>query len=299
MSAAAADATRIVSVLGILCAMGSAIGYGVNIVSAREAALAGVSGPEIILFRVGLMFAAVVGIVLASRVPLIVPVTERRALALLVLVSALMGVSYVSAVAFVPVTLAVVIFYTYPVIVILTAPLVTGERLTAKRVVIVALAFAGLVAVVGPASEGLDWRGVALAGIAAMCTAVQFYAGARTRHTPLLVKLFWLHVGMFPIALAVCLLTIGVPRPYSLLFAPFAVAITIGGYVVGLSLQLAALTRITPTLASLIFCLEPVISAAGSMAYLGERLGTIQLAGGVAVLVAVVGSVLGETRRTS
>jgi drug/metabolite transporter (DMT)-like permease len=296
---AAREAPPLASAFGIFCALGSAVGYGVNIVSAREAALAGVSGPEIILFRVGLMFLAVVGIVLAGRVPLAVPTEERPMLGLLVLVSALMGVSYISAVAFVPVTLAVVIFYTYPVIVILSAPLVTGEQLTPIRLGIVALAFAGLVAVVGPAFDRLDWRGVALAGIAALFTAVQFHTGARTRRTPLLVKLFWLHVGMLPIALAVCLPTVGVPRPHSLLFAPYAVAITIGGYVVGLSLQLAALTRIAPTLASLIFCLEPLVSAVGSMTYLGERLDAVQVAGGAAVLAAVVASVLGKPRRAT
>jgi drug/metabolite transporter (DMT)-like permease len=40
------------------------------------------------------------------------------------------GTAYLSSVAFIPVTVAVVVFYTFPVLIVLASPLVEGTRLT-------------------------------------------------------------------------------------------------------------------------------------------------------------------------
>ena len=278
--------------LGVLCAIGAAVAYGINIISTREAAIAGVPGPAIVVWRVLVTLVLLAPLLAWRAAPMVTPRQERLPLVLLVLVTAAMGVTYLSAVSFIPVTLAVVIFYSYPVLILLAAPFVAGEVLTPLRLLIALVTFVGLTAVVGPKFDELDIRGILLAGIAAVFTAAQFFIAARCRTTPLLPKLLWLHLGILPIGIAVSVATTGWPTPGLIAAAPWAIAITIAGYVVGIVLQMAALERIGAALAGLIFCLEPVISALGSIFWLGERLSAVQIVGGLLVVGAVATTIL-------
>lgn len=276
----------------MLCALGAAAGYGINIVAARIAADAGLPGPFVIFHRVFVML-AVLGVVAfwLREWPRVEP-SERPAMVVVIIASATMGLAYLSSVMFIPVTLAVVIFYTYPVLIVLAGPLVAGETLTPVRLGIVAAAFAGLALVIGPSFGGLDWRGIALAALASLATTAQFFAANRTRRTPLIGKLIVLHLGVLPIAGLVAWGTGTMLPPAELARAPWAVGITIGAYVVAIALQFAALARIPASLAGLMFCLEPVVAALASIVVLGERLGPTQIAGGLMVLAAIAATVM-------
>ncbi len=59
-------------------------------------------------------------------------------------------------------------------------------------------------------------------------------------------KLFWSHVVILPVALAIVALTGGILPPQAFLLAPLAVAVTYGGYLIGFVLQILALARIAP-----------------------------------------------------
>ena len=127
-----------------------------------------------------------------------------------------MGICYLSSVAFIPVTVAAVMFYTYPVLIVLASPLVDGKPPLPRRCSASSrLALAGVVLVLGPGLDSLDPRGLALALLARASPALsQFFAAAALRRRgrgP--AKIFWVHVIVLPAALAAAVATGGAARP--------------------------------------------------------------------------------------
>lgn len=281
---------------GLSLALASAAAYGTNIISAQLASQAGLSGPLLVFYRVFVMIALVIGAALLWRISLAVPPRERRALALFGLMSALVGSAYLSSVAFLPVTVAAVVFYTFPVVIVVAEPLVTSARFSLDRLAVALVAFAGVAMVVGPDLQSLDPRGLALALAASLFAATQFFAASAIPTTSLAPKLFWSHLLILPVTLAILALTGDFRPPGSLALAPLAVAVTIGGYLIGFLLQVLALARIAPGPAGLAFCAEPVFAVSIAAIVLGERLGLLQYAGGGLVVAAIIANVILEQK---
>ncbi len=282
---------------GLLLAVGSAACYGFNIVFARMASFAGANGSAIVVYRVFLMLALVAAVAAIARSSLAMAREERGKLLLLGISSALQGICYLSSVAFIPVTVAAVVFYTYPIIIVLANPLVERTPLTPTLVGVVAVATLGVCLVVGPAFSDLDWRGLALAFSASIMTAVQFFTAARCAKTGVVAKVFWIQLIILPTALLISLVTGQLAPPSILAVAPWAVTLTIGGYIIGFVLQFLALGRITAVAAGIIYCTEPVVAAISSALILNEALTPPQIAGGALVLAAIITNVLLEQRR--
>ncbi|WP_201839507.1 DMT family transporter [Microvirga zambiensis] len=282
---------------GLLFACLSAGLYGMNIVYARVASFAGASGSAIVVYRVFLMLLLVGIVVAVTRSSLKAAREERGTLVLLGISTTFVSVCYLSSVAFIPVTVAAVVFYTFPILIVLASPFVEGTKLTPALLGVVALASLGVVLVVGPAFGDLDWRGLALAFGASIATATQFFAAARCYRTGVMAKIFWIHVLVLPTAALIGWAAGDLAPPSILLAAPFAVAMTIGGYVLGFLLQFLALGRITAVAAGIIYCTEPVVAAISSALILNETLSPLQIAGGTLVLAAIVTNVLLEQRR--
>lgn len=285
--------------MGIGLALGSAAAFGTNIVSAQLAAQVGLSGPLLVFYRVFVMLALVLGAALLWRSALAIPARQRPAVLLFGLTSALVGSAYLSSVAFLPVTVAAVVFYTFPVLIVLAEPLLTPARFSRDRFIVALIAFCGVAMVVGPDLHGLDPRGLALAMAASVMAAAQFFAACASNDTPLIPKLFWSHLLILPVTAAILLITGGFLAPGALLLAPLAVAVTIGGYLIGFLLQVMALMRVAPGAAGLAFCAEPVFAVAIAALVLGERVGLLQYAGGGLVMAAIAANVILEQKRRS
>jgi drug/metabolite transporter (DMT)-like permease len=282
--------------IGFVYALTSAALYGLNIGYARLASFAGISGSTLVVYRVLLMLGLVTALAVLMRRSLKVAEGERGVMALLGLATTLVGVCYLSSVAFIPVTVAVVLFYTFPILIVLASPLVEGTRLTPGLLSIAGLALAGVVLVVGPAFEDLDWRGMALALAASVATATQFFAAARSPRTGVVAKVFWIHLLVLPTATLIALLSDSLAGPGALAAAPYPVAITIAGYLLGFVLQFMALGRISAVVAGIVYCAEPVVAALSSTVILGEVLSPLQYAGGALVLAAIVANILASHR---
>jgi drug/metabolite transporter (DMT)-like permease len=282
---------------GLLFALSAASLYGVNIVSTRFAAMAGISGVTLVFYRVFLMLVLVTLFAVVWRSSLRVPPGERRTIVLLGAATATLGTAYLSSVAFIPVTVAVVVFYTYPALIVLASPFVEGARITGALILVVALAVLGVALVVGPVFRGLDPHGLALAALASAATAVQFFAATRCRRTTVVAKSFWIHLLVLPVGAAIGLAAGALSPPALLLEAPLAVAVTIGAYLFGFVFQFAALARSSAVVAGIAFCAEPVVAAITSAAILGERLSPLQLLGGSLVLAAILTNAVSEQRR--
>lgn len=283
--------------LGTLLAFTSASFYGLNIGFARLASFAGVSGSTIVVYRVLMMLALVAIFAVLLKRSLAVARHERGIMAVLGITTALVGLCYLSSVAYIPVTVAVVLFYTFPILIVLANPFVEGTPLTSGLLAVTGLALAGVLLVVGPVFDGLDWRGIALALGASLATAAQFFAAARARKTGVVAKVFWIHLLVLPTAGLIGVVTGELAPPGALWLAPLAVAMTIGGYVLGFVLQFLALGRIPAVVAGIVYCAEPVVAALSSTVILGEGLGPVQLFGSALVLAAIVTNVALEQRR--
>ena len=283
----------------MLLALASAGAYGTNIVSAQIAGQAGLNGPLLVFYRVFIMLALVGAAVAIWRTSLAVPREERRALLLFGITSALVGSAYLSSVAFLPVTVAAVVFFTYPVLIVLAEPFVTRMRFRPERLAAACAAFIGVAMVVGPDMHGLDPRGLALALFASLAAATQFFAGAALPRTPLSARLFWSHLLILPVTAVILAITGGFLPPGAFALAPLAAAVTIGGYLLGFLLQVIALTRISPGAAGLAFCAEPVCAVLIAAVVLGERLAPLQYAGCALVVATLVINVTLEQIRRS
>lgn len=283
----------------MLLALAAAGAYGTNIISAQIAGQAGLNAPLLVFYRVFFMLALVIGAALIWRSSLSVPRAERRTLVVFGIASALVGMAYLSSVAFVPVTVAAVVFFTYPVLIVLAEPFVTGIRFRPARLAAACVAFLGVALVVGPDLHGLDPRGLVLALGASLAAATQFFAAAALPATPLAARLFWSHVLILPVAAGVLAITGGFLPPSAFAWAPIAAAVTIGGYLFAFLCQLLALTRISPGAAGLAFCAEPVCAVLIAAGLLGERLAPLQYAGcALVAAVLVINVTIEQMRRT-
>lgn len=283
---------------GILFALGSAAAYGTNIVSAQIAGSAGLSGPLLVAYRVFLLLVLTLAFAAAIGDRLGVVRSERRALLLFGLSSAFVGSAYLSSVAFVPVTVAAVVFYTFPILIVLVEPFVTGRRLGVGRKLIAFAAFIGVALVIGPDIGQLDPRGLGLAAIASAGAALQFFAANAMPRTSLPAKLVWSQVIILPVTLVILGLAGGFQPPAAFMAAPVAVAITLIGFLVGFVLQMLALVRITPGSAGIAFCAEPLFAAAVAATMLGEKIGLLQYIGALVVIGAIITNVIIERGRT-
>jgi inner membrane transporter RhtA len=284
--------------IGLLLAFISALAYGANVPFARLSSLAGVSGPDIVFYRSFLLLVVLGGIIRLTGVPILVPRASFGKVLGLGLATSLVGLTYISSVAFIPVGVATIIFYTFPLIILIVSPFIDGERPTLGRIAIFILAFAGLCVAIGPSFTSLDLRGLLLAGVAAIGAAAQFFFAAKaTRALPPMTAGFWTQMILMPVALVTCLFIGGPVGPGSLVLAAWPVGMTCGLFVVAFVLHLLAARAAPPAVIGLIYCAEPVTSIALASVVLDERLTLAQLGGGSMVLAAVIAAVLFEGRK--
>jgi len=281
---------------GLAFALSGAFFYGFNITFAKIAAELGVGGPMIVAERVLVMI--MIGLVIGylTKASFQVPSSERSSLFALGLGSTGVSICYLSSVAFIPITIAAVIFYTFPILIVILSPFIDRKPLTMAMVLIVLAAFLGVVLVLGTTEAGLDPRGLLLACGASISAAVQFFAGTRCRQTGTAAKLVLTQVIVLPSAFLTVYFTEAVWTLDTQITAFVPIWLTIGGFVFGFGFQILALTRISASVAGLAFCLEPVVAAITSAIVLSERLAPVQYLGGALVIAAIIATVFVEQR---
>lgn len=196
----------------------------------------------------------------------------------------MMSAGYLFSVAYIPVSLAAMIFYTFPLMVGVLSAATGREPITKVKIVALVGAFAGLALALGPSFASLDLRGAALALTAAVGVALTTIFGARAMagHDGVAFNL-WTNAWMLVAAVAYVAVAGGLAWPDSL---AGGIAATLGTllYVGAFIAWFAALTLIAPTYGAVMLNVEPVVSIAAATLLLGEILGPLQLAGVVLVL---------------
>lgn len=284
--------------LGIACALGAAALYGLVPNFVRAAYQNGIPPVESVLFRTFVLAAVFAIVAVARSERLTVPRAAIPSFIGQSLATLLVSVGYLGSVQFIPVSLAVIIFFFFPVLIMLCAALVERRNPGLPRVLIAAAAFAGLAIAIGPSFESLDIRGIALAAAAAGGAALQFFSGrAISRYMTPSVFGSLVHIAIWPAVLLIALyaggghlqfLPGGAGNATGLAFMAALGAIYVVAYMVQmLSLRFAPASTVAP-----FYNLEPVVTTGIAAAILGERLQINQYAGGGLVLAALMASSL-------
>jgi drug/metabolite transporter (DMT)-like permease len=283
----------LVKVLAAAAAMGtlgpvSALAYAEGVGPATFSAL-----------RAGIGAAILGALVLAGRQPSVrlglVPSRQRATLALAIVVNGVMNLVLFFAFGAMAVGLVMAVFYLYPVLTALLSAALGRERLTPVRVLALAIACLGLALVLG-AGLGPDAHataaGIALAAVAAACHATYlvairggFDAVPGVQATSLVLA------GGFVISGTAALLLGGAGVVGGWVAEPAAwAAIACGGTLGALPKVwvIGGVRLIGATGAAVALLTEPVVAVVVAALVLGQRLTVAELAGGAAILVAVV-----------
>lgn len=266
--------------------------YGGNVPAARIASLAGFRGADVIFYRALLLAALVVPVARLTGTRLTLLPGERKPMLLLALGASLTALFYLTAVDHLPVPLAVVILYTFPLMVMIATPFVERRPLGAKPIVLFLVAFAGLIMAIGPSWETLRPLGALLAFLAALCNTVLYFVVGRASQAPLR-SMFYTQCAAAPLALVFVFAGHGALVPLgTLAAAPFAVGAVVLGYAFGFIAQMKAAQSIAPARMSLLFLAEPVTSILIAYVFLGETLTLVQMLGVATILSVLAAEVL-------
>lgn len=292
----AEPAARRAAVIGSAFALTGATAYGINIVGARLCAQMGITGSDIVVYR-GLLFLPLLAVfAFFTGRSLLVPAGQHASVLRFALAAAGTALGYMSSLRYLPVPLAVTIFYTYPLIVILLTPYVDRVRLPLRRWIVALIAFAGVLMAIGPHVETLDPRGVALALMGSVFCAGMFITGSRLQ-TDSTITFFWCQVVALPVGLAFAWATGGLSEPSMLLPAALPLAINVAGYFLGFLFQILAAPRISAATSSLLFLFEPVVAILSAALILHEAIGPLQGLGMALVIGALAFDTLPGLRR--
>ncbi len=204
----------------------------------------------------------------------------------------LMSVGYLSSVYFIKVSLAVVLLYSFPLLVGLLAAVSGRERIRIPKALALLVAFAGLVMAIGLETDSVDWRGIALVLMAALGIAGNLtFSGPYLEGVDSLTVNIWNNLWG-AIALGVFLAFSGsVALPVTGFGWGMLVAV-IGCYILGLGLMFGALKYLPPSQAAVMLNLEPVITIVVAVLWRHEVLQPLQWLGVLIMLGALCFSAL-------
>ena len=236
-----------------------------------------------------LAFAAVMALTLG--IARISPALPPRAVLQCVLVGLLFcGELYglLASIRYIPVGLAMLIMYTYPLLVAAAGWLTGTEPFTLDRLLAILAAFAGLALALHTPDSELDWRGVAWAVFTAVSFSAVLIVSERTmRGMDRRILMLYLTSTAAVIVGVVSLTLVSLEWPrtdqgWTLLAA------STGLYVLATTLLFAAVKMIGPLRTAIIDNSAPVWAIVLAALLLGEHLNMVQLFGGALVISAVV-----------
>jgi drug/metabolite transporter (DMT)-like permease len=198
-------------------------------------------------------------------------------------------ICYLLSVESISVSVAVLVLYSYPLLVLIYS-ILSGQLSPSPLLVLVFfIAFLGLYLALSGGEIKLDATGLVLALLAGLGAAFTFIKGARVapRLNPLLIT-FWIN--------AIGLLMI-IPLVYTRFSLPASTTglVSLGAatlfYIIAILCQFQALARLPATTAAFILNLEPVVSILLASIILKEQLSNLQWLGVILVISVLVASV--------
>ena len=193
-----------------------------------------------------------------------------------------------SSVRYIPVGLAMLIMYTYPLMIAIVGWATGTESFTLDRLFAILAAFAGLALALHTPHSEIDWRGVAWAVFTAVTfSAVLIVSGRTMRGIDRRILMLYLTSTAAVIVGVTSLTLVGLEWPHTdrgwtLL------AVSTGLYVLATTLLFTAVKMIGPLRTAIIDNSAPIWAIALAALLLGQRMNATQLFGGALVIGAVL-----------
>jgi drug/metabolite transporter (DMT)-like permease len=297
--------------LGLLIVLLSAASFGVVTPLARLAYDAGVNVVTVMVVRYALAGLAVMGYLVWHRQPWALAGRPLGLTLGLALFLGVMSFTYLRSIRYIPVSLAALIYYTYPIMVSLVAHVTGEDRLAdeARTVYLItlggqALSLAGLVLLLGLSWNVLNVAGVLMAAFSAVSFTIVMVSGSRLMRTvpPMVLNLYVALVNTVFFSIAGAL---GAGSAWPTVAAGW---IGLMGaavfFVLGFLGLFVGVTMIGPSRAACLTNVEPVVTIALAITVLSEPFSAWQFVGAAAVLIGIftmcrsmlAESHLGETR---
>ncbi len=265
--------------LGLTLAAAGAVSYALSTVLAGLAYGEGTNPQTLVACRFSLAALVVVSLLLLWRRPWRLPAGALPLMAGMIAGSLGTAFGYMSAIDFIPVQLAVLLFYTFPLFVALVEGLLNRRAPSRRLLLALLVGFFGLALALGPDFSQLDWRGIALALLASLSSLPLFICG----------RVLVLRYDAVTVAAQVnlCCLVL------AFLLAGASDAITFPGSLPGwlfllgacgffasaFLLQLYAVRNASAGSAAMVFNAEPLLTILIAWLFLGQVLGGLQWLG--------------------
>ncbi|MDZ7671561.1 MAG: DMT family transporter [Halanaerobiales bacterium] len=272
------------NILGSTYGLLSAIGFGTVPILALFAYQGGINVFTLLFLRFSLAALLLFVYIYFSKTK--IQVSKKQLLKIFVMGGvfySLFSFCYFSAIQYIPASLAVLIFYTFPFI-IAGLSYFLGIRLTFKIVIAIVISFIGLLFVLGKTSGEISGIGILLASGAAVFYAVYtLYGDYILKDIPLLTT-----IAIVCLFAAVSFLTVGlVTNNIDFNFTSFTWIPTIGISVVSMLGFLAFFQGIkltSPTSISALSMIEPIVTILLSIIFFGDSFNYFQIFGAILVL---------------
>lgn len=276
------------AVLPVLGLFGVAVSLGAGHVCARLAFTSGVNILTAATVR-SLLATALLLVLLRLRGTALLPLPrEFKATLALGLLIAVQTLTIQVAVARLPVTIALLVFYSYPFLTGLGAALLGDARFSWRLAAALTAAFAGLALVLGVGLAPVDPLGVAAALAASLAFSAALVLTPRLApglSAPLRTFFMLATVAMIFSAVAAGTRGLALPPTEAGAYGLAGLAVFYATGIIGLFLLLPLLG---PVQTAVVLNLEPVVVAAIAWAALGEALTATQIVGAVVVVAAVI-----------
>ncbi|MDH7478950.1 MAG: DMT family transporter [Syntrophomonadaceae bacterium] len=276
--------------LGVALVVLSALGFGSVGILVKLAYNHGVNTLTMLAGRFTLAALAIWVIIWLSRLPCWIKPSHWKPFVITCLFGYGLGSTcFFLAVKLIPVSLAIMILYTYPTMVALVETLMHKQKITRPRLLALLLSTIGLGLILGATLEGINFQGAALGLCAAtFYTAYLVYGNQISRnHHPLLTTGYiasFAAIGYSVLAL--------ITGSFSLGFDPVGWASIIGLALLGTALGILTLFTgmrwLRPGEVAIISTIEPVFTVVCAALLFAEPVMPLQLVGGLMVLAAII-----------
>jgi drug/metabolite transporter (DMT)-like permease len=195
-------------------------------------------------------------------------------------------ISYLVAVETISVSLAVLILYFYPLLVLAYSVIKRQLKASAAVIALFCAAFFGLYLALSGGEITIDLNGILFAALASCGAAFTFICGARVAPSmsPLLMT-FWINAIGLLMILPMMAGKLALPAAGS---GGLALGLATVFYLVAILSQFEALARLTAARAAFLLNLEPVVSILLAVLVLNETLSIIQASGVILVISVVI-----------
>ena len=217
------------------------------------------------------------------------PPRERYAALALGISVFMMGVGYLSATRYIPVSVAVLIFYAHPFLVAIVARFTENEPITPLRLTAITIAFIGLVFALGiQTAAEFNWIGVAFAFLAALGAASFVTISSMTIRNADTQTVNLHCLSAATVLYVVFMLFDGGPASHIAPAGWFKLGVSSLALTIAYVTYLISIETIGPVKTSILMNAEPILTIILAGILLSERLSFMQLIGAGCVMAGII-----------